>query len=290
MKKSFLYSLPILLILLSLTSNIFAAPLLTNTKVEQPKLVETYGRVTYGLIKSNSSYGREEKKPILSNYGYATNISSTLEKRIAEWKKNAAKQIEQIDKEIQKLQDRKTKINKDLEEKILAELNKTNNSYGVKSNEIVNISYTISNGYSGMSYVFNINKEGGMKITEHNKLDNNTNTVTKTGKLTAEEFTNLKNIIIKANVFTLEDRYECKELCPTDTSDGIFTFTIGNNTKTITTTVAVNLPEGLSNIKAELIRLKNKLSEENTSYGASQIKKETLINKAINKVKSIFSK
>ena len=248
-----------------------------------------------------ASYGNATPERRITNkiisYGYAISYgkdSTDLETKILEWRKNAVKQIEQIDKEIQKLQERKNKINTELEAKILKERNKIS-GYGNNINETFKVSYSVINGYSMSSSILEINKEGIIRIIESRKMGKNPYFSTKTEKLTTDEFNNLKNLINNANIFTLDDTYYCTELCPTDTSDSEFAFTINGSTKIIKVTGFKEIPTSLSNIKTELIRLKDKYNNNATvSYGYGEnnavkinnIEKETLFNR----IKNFFKK
>lgn len=245
----------------------------------------------------NATPERRITNKITSSYGYAISYgkdSTDLETKILEWRKNAAKQIEQIDKEIQKLQERKNKINTELEAKILKERNKVN-GYGDNANETFKVSFSVINGYSMSSSILEINKEGIIKIIESRRMGNNPYLSTKTEKLTTDEFNNLKNLINTANVFTLNDTYYCTELCPTDTSDLEFSFTINGSTKVIKETGFKEIPTSLSNIKTELIRLKDKYNNnaivsygygENNAVKINNVEKETLFNR----IKNFFKK
>ena len=222
-----------------------------------------------------SSYGNAtpEKRimnRITSSYGYAISYGkdlTDLETKILEWRKNAAKQIEQIDKEIQKLQERKNKINTELEAKILKERNKIS-GYGNNTNETFKVSFSVINGYSMSSSIIEVNKEGIIKIIESRRMGKNPYLSTKTEKLTTDEFNNLKSLITNANIFTLEDTYYCTEFCPTDVSDLEFAFTINGSTKIIKEMGFKEIPTSLSNIKTELIRLRDKYNKNAVvSYG-----------------------
>ena len=197
-----------------------------------------------------------------------TTQSSELEKKVLEWRKNAEKQILEIDKEIQKLQERKAKINKELEDKIQKERIKTGSSYGYGTDggmEISNILYIVSNGYSQSSSYFEIDSNGKTTLTYSN-IRLNKKTI-KTSTLTKEEFTNLKNLIYEADVLNLKDNYKCSDndplnICPFDTNGYSFKFTIGKTIKTINTDDG-DIPKSFSAVHNELQRLMIKFGKEN---------------------------
>lgn len=121
----------------------------------------------------------------------------------------------------------------------------------------IEISYSYSTGpLMGVDEIV-IDNDGNITLTNKSISDREEIiNETKTGKLSAEELKELKDLIVKADVFSLKDDYGCIEGCVVDGTSRSIKFNIDGATKTILNYEG-NFPEKLEVIvnKIEGIRV-----------------------------------
>ena len=82
----------------------------------------------------------------------------------------------------------------------------------------------------------------------------------KRGKLSRKETRKFKNLVLRANVFEMEDEYTCEPgPCPYDLESEGFTFTINGRTKSIYIYVPKKLPKELVKIKERMREFQDRL-------------------------------
>jgi len=126
-------------------------------------------------------------------------------------------------------------------------------------NEIltIEVTYSIGNGWTGWNEILTINNNGSVIFEEQQPFEGNK--TIKSIQLSPKEINEFKKLVNDANVFDLQDNYDCEPNCPTDQSSSFVKFVINDKEKTISMYVPGEMPEKFEQILEKIGVLEQKI-------------------------------